>query len=660
MLVMGLHGAMHRPPDRLAGYVGHDAAAVLVRDGAVLAAVEEERLCRLKHANYFPTGAAVACVAEAAVDLADVDRFVIPLTEDTLDAVVSFQKVTDPTADRPVPAVPYFESLIADELGVDARGRVRFCGHHLAHALSAVMVSGLDDCLVGVFDGSGDDRSGAVYAVRGGRLEERATFTKAQSLGELYTTLIGVIGYGRFEEYKVMGLAPLGADEPAIDLSGFVRLEADGGYQVLLGDLRSYAFETERALRRRGGELTAWDRAFAHAVQRLLVRVINHVLDHHREATGLRSLCLAGGVVHNCALNGHLARSGSWDRVFVQPAAHDAGAALGAALGVCGNEGRLADLAPLRTLALGRSIPEGSELEEALNRWGDRLVHETVDDPATVAADALADGELVGWVQGRAEFGPRALGQRSLLADPRPAANRDRLNRVVKRREDFRPFAPAVRAEDADDYFEPLVAEANTDFMNFVHRVRPDRVAQLGAVTHVDRTARVQTVDAEAAPDFWALITAFADRTDIPVVLNTSLNGNAEPIVDSVDDAVVALLTLGFDRLVIGDRSVTAGPSGPKLADLVPTLPVFRELVRRPGTDQAHVLASTAAASFGPQELTVSAAAWSVLVRCDRESTVAELCAAAGIDTETATAVVDELATLWGQRAVRLRPPPVL
>jgi len=633
MRVLGLHGAFYGPRDAVASWSGHDAAAVLVVDGEIVAAVEEERLTRVKHANWFPVGAARACAEQAGLSLGDIDRFAFPWQEATVDR-----------ATGPGRGVGVLEGLLAERLGVDAEGRVRFCRHHLAHALSAVMCSGLGDCLVAVFDGSGDDRSGAVYEVRDGQIEERAAFTLAQSLGDLYTEAIAAIGLRRFEEYKAMGLAPYGeVAGDVVDLSACLVREADGRYALDRRPIEEVLAARDR-VRRPGEPFSDWDRGFAAGLQRLLVAAVTHVLDHHRDATGLSDLCLAGGVIHNCSLNGALARSGAWDRVFVQPAAHDAGAALGAALAVCGAEGALGGLRPLTTMALGRAIGDGEVVARHLARWSPWVAVERVEDPAAEAAEALAAGEIIGWVEGRAEFGPRALGRRSILADPRPASNRDRVNRRIKRREGFRPFAPAVLADRAEDWFEPLAAAADTDHMNFVHLVRADRRDRLGAVTHVDGTARVQTVDPVTSPAFARLLTAFARRTGVPVVLNTSFNGPAEPIVDSVDDAVAGLLTLGLDRLVVGDAVVrpVAGVHDPRsLVGLCPSLPFHR-------TVRGSTLATTVGAFFDQWDEPVSPAVANLLGAADGHT---------ALDDE-ADEVLAEVAELWRRKVIDLRPPP--
>lgn len=663
MLVLGLSGDLIGRTDEVRGYVGHDAAAVLVEDGALLVAVEEERLARVKHASYFPVAAAQACLDEVGRSIEDVDRFAFPWMQDGMEAIVAHWRLTDPDRDRPGSAVPFFEDLLAERLGVDAAGKVRFCGHHLAHALSAVTPSGLGDCLVAVFDGSGDDRSGVVYDVRSGQLHERQSFGRHQSLGELYTTLIGAVGFRRFDEYKVMGLAPLGREFAGlVDLSGFVELLDGGDYRLRLDSLKDLAADPGHDLRRHGGPLTDWDKAFAAELQALLTRTVTHVLDHHRGVTGLDDLCLAGGVIHNCALNGELARSGGFGRIFVQPAAHDAGAALGAALAVCGAEGRLGRARPLRSMALGRHIGSDDAVRSQLDRWSGWIEVQTLVGDAAVAehaAAALGRDEVVGWVQGRAEFGPRALGQRSILADPRPAANRDRLNRLIKQREGFRPFAPSVTAEAFGDWFVPLSSPANTDFMNFVHEVRHDRRSTLGAVTHVDGTARVQTVDRASNELFWLLIDAFGRVDGVPVVLNTSYNGDGEPIVDTVDEAVAGLLTLGLDLLVIGTHVVrpTVARDDPiSFLELCPSLPFHRSLRVRParGPDAVCELATSASPFFGQRPVALSAAAHAVLVRADGRSSIAEALDRAGVDPAQ---VGVELLDLWRRRIIDLCPP---
>jgi carbamoyltransferase len=338
----------------------------------------------------------------------------------------------------------------------------------------------------------------------------------------------------------------------------------------------------------------------AAAVQRALERIVFHVLTHYRQATGQRSLCAAGGVLQNSTLNGKVARSGLFDRVFVSPVSTDCGLALGAAYTAHRRLVRNQLVAPPAHVYWGRPLdPVAPELD----RWAGLVTAERVDDVVAVTADLLAAGNVIGWVQGRAELGPRALGNRSILADPRPAANKDVVNGMVKMREAFRPFAPAVRSEDADVWFD-IPPTIDAAYMTFVVPVREDRRDALGATTHVDGSSRVQVVYRTTNERFWQLLGAFGARTGTPVLLNTSFNNNHEPIVDSVEDALVCFLTTGLDVLVVGDHVVRKAElvSG-TLLGLRPALPADVGLVRGDGfaallTPTAQVPVSVAACRF--------------------------------------------------------------
>jgi carbamoyltransferase len=260
---------------------------------------------------------------------------------------------------------------------------------------------------------------------------------------------------------------------------------------------------------------------FAAAIQEALESLMLHVLAHYRESTGLRNLCLAGGVSQNCSANGKILYSHLFDQVFVQPAAHDAGCALGAALFVSGETATRPEQEQIRHVFWGSDIGDASDIEKELHAWRGFLEFEKCTSIEDRTASLIAQGSVIGWVQGRTEFGPRALGNRSILADPRPVQNKDRINQMVKKRESFRPFAPSVLDKDADQYFEIPQDVESLPFMTFVVKVRPEWRPILGAVTHVDGTARLQTVSFHDNPRYWNLIQAFGRITGVPILLNT-------------------------------------------------------------------------------------------------------------------------------------------
>jgi carbamoyltransferase len=366
-----------------------------------------------------------------------------------------------------------------------------------------------------------------VGELRGGAFAEIDAFPQSKSLGVLYLEAIKYIGYASFDEYKVMGLAPYGDPERFLGLlRTSYALLPDGKYDLAL-DRIDATLKPAVERRAKGAPITQAHMDLAAGLQSALEEIVLHVLRHHQRASGHRRLCLAGGVAHNCTMNGKIARSGMFEEIFVQPAAHDAGCALGAALAVSVPDGAAPRPRRLSSVYWGRDVGDDRAIRAELDRWSPWLTVERSADVARTAASLIAGGAVIGWVQGRSEFGPRALGHRSILADPRPAENKDRINRMVKKREAYRPFAPSVLEERAHEFFVLPQAASTLGFMVIVLEVREDRRELLGAITHVDGTARVQTVSRAASPRYWDVIHAFGELTGVPVLLNTSFNNNA-------------------------------------------------------------------------------------------------------------------------------------
>src|SRR5882724_9694271 len=538
MYILGIHSGLSlEEEDGRPGFAQHDGAAVLLRDREIVAAIEEERLNRVKHSNFFPSRAIRSCLDQAGLALGQVDRVVVDISEPFMDTLLNARALRHPS--EPFQSArALLGGLLAREFQVDVAERIRFCHHHHAHAASAFHASGFDRSLVVTLDGDGDGLCGMVLVAREGRLQPLHEYPEAKSLGNWFTPLCRILGYTRFDEYKVMGLAPLG--DPAVYADLFrrlYRLLPDGEYEIFPWGMQ--LAELHRAgllagMRGRGEPFTQAHRDFAAALQAALEDVGLHVVRHFRAATGEENLCLAGGVAHNCSLNGKILYSGLFRRIFVQPAAHDAGAALGAAWRILQEEGVEPPREPMRHVYLGAALPGRDEIQQTLAAWSGLVRFRQLPRVAESTAALLAEGAVVGWVQGRSEFGPRALGHRSILADPRPAANKDLINRMVKKREGYRPFAPSVVQERAGEFFRLTPDQTEFPFMIFVLEVRPEWRQALGAVTHADGTARVHTVTRGDDLLYWELLDEFGRRTGVPMLLNTSFNNNAEPIVDSV------------------------------------------------------------------------------------------------------------------------------
>jgi carbamoyltransferase len=415
------------------------------------------------------------------------------------------------------------------------------------------MFSGYEKGLIAVFDAFGDGASGLIARGEDGRIEKLRTIEARDSLGMYYSQTIDYLGFRIFDEYKVMGLAPYG--DPNRFRSFFreqVSLNRDGNFSITPFDKRFEKLRSCCPPRKKGQPIEQIHKDIVAALQESLENIVMHVLSFYRREFSLEKLCLAGGVTHNCTMNGKIAKSGLFDSVFVQPAAHDAGSAMGAAYQVYLQEGGKWAPRKLGPIYFGHDV-RNENIAEILERWSSFLSFEKVQDVEQATAQLLADGYVAGWVQGKSEFGPRALGNRSIIADPRPMENRDRINAMVKKREGFRPFAPSVIEEAASTYFEIPGSADGLQYMIFVVDVKEDQRQKLGAVTHVNGSARVQSVSQADNPRYWKLIKAFGDITGVPVVLNTSFNNHAEPIVDTVTDAITSFLTTELDYLVIGD-----------------------------------------------------------------------------------------------------------
>jgi carbamoyltransferase len=530
----------------------HDPSAALVVDGQVVAAAEEERFSRRKHGHRpvpfaaweGPDAAARWCLEHAGIEAADLDAVAYSF-DHRLAEPADQLGLDDPWDHLRQLYAREAPNFIAHSLpGLDP-GLVRFVPHHVAHAASAALAApygSTGDVLV--LDGRGECGSHLAGTYLDGRLVTHATQRLPHSLGLLYEDLTAHLGFLRSsDEYKVMAMASYGAPRFLDDLRRLVRTTPDGGFVVERIDWSSMA--------KRLGPGEEWTEAhadLASSVQTRLEEVLLELATWLRSRSGGNRLALAGGVALNCVANTVLHERSGYDEVWVQPAAGDAGTALGGALQVAADEGEA--LTPMAGADLGRSWTD-DEIESVLRTA--RVPYERVDDVAAEVARCLADDGVVAWFQGRSEFGPRALGHRSLLAHPGKQANLERLN-DVKGREQFRPVAPMVRAERAAEIFGrgPLPSP----YMLFVHDVADEWRERIPAVIHVDGTARVQTVDAADKPLVARMLAEFERHTGLPVVVNTSLNTAGRPMVDDPRDALECFGSAPVDLLAIGSYVV--------------------------------------------------------------------------------------------------------
>jgi carbamoyltransferase len=524
--------------------VFHDPAAALVIDGVTVAAAEEERFSRRKHGKSavpfstweLPTAAMRWCLDQAGLEPADLDIVaysydpdLAPRTEDVI--ADEWEGLRTLYARR----APLFLQSALPGLRPDC---VRFVQHHLAHAASAALAAPLDDPAVLVLDGRGECDSHLAGATRDQLIEPLFAQALPHSLGLMYEDLTEHLGFHRSsDEYKVMALASYAEPDFLYAFRQLVRLGGDGGFTVAPIDWSSFAPPVHDGVHGDGHA------ALAASVQRRLEEIILGLASWLHDNTGARSLAMAGGVALNCVANGRLAAEGPFDDVWVQPAAGDAGTALGAALFASRDAGQR--VTPMASAALGRGWCDDDLARElALAAIG----HHRAADVADAAAAVLAADGVVGWFQGRSEYGPRALGHRSLLASPAHEEMLTRLN-DIKGREQFRPVAPLVLAERATEIFDGVMP---SPYMLFVHRVRPEWRDRIPAVVHVDGTARVQTVDRRDEPLLARLLDRFEARTGLPVLVNTSFNTAGRPMVDSPRDALECFGASPIDALVIG------------------------------------------------------------------------------------------------------------
>lgn len=527
----------------------HEAAAALLVEGRPVAAAAEERFTRVKHDARLPVHAFRYVLRAAGLDLPQLDR--VAWYESPVDKLA--RQLWSGRSDGDDPRRP--EREIREVLGYE--GPLDVFDHHLSHAASAFFGSDFPDAAVLVCDGVGEWATTSYYRARGTVLEKIDEVRFPHSLGLLYATITHYLGFQVLSgEYKVMGLAPYGQPVFADQVRALVQSLPGGGFRL---DLRYFDFLRgdsmhSEALHRLFGApprepeapLTSFHHDVARSLQVVLEEILLEKVRWLRTRVDSPNLCLAGGVALNCVANGRLLREGPFRSLFVQPAATDAGGALGAAaLSHVRATGRRP--APLAHVLLG---PGAEGIDALVQTLGVDALDFRGREAALLEAvvDRLARKEVVAWFHGRMEFGPRALGARSILADPRDPGMRDRLNLLVKKREAFRPFAPAVAAARAAEHFE---LDHPSPYMLETCRVRSP--LSLPAVTHVDGSARPQTVDPSVSPRFAALLAAFERRTGCPVLVNTSFNVRDEPIVCSPLDALFGMIRSDVDVLVLED-----------------------------------------------------------------------------------------------------------
>jgi carbamoyltransferase len=552
----------------------HDSAAVLVDDGRIVAAAQEERFSRKKHDAGLPTQAVAFCLQQAGCELDDLDFVVFyekPLLkfDRLLETYLSFAPFGFRSFAAAIPLwtrEKLFHKNALSKLGrFDWKQRLLFSEHHLSHASSAFFVSPFSEAAILTMDGVGEWATTSIAFGKGNAIEVRKEINFPHSLGLLYSAFTYYLGFKvNSGEYKVMGLAPYGTPrhvQPILD--HLIDLKPDGSFW-LDQSYFDYAYglrmtnEKFHALfggppRNPESEVTRREMDLAASIQAVLNEAVLAMARSAAAETGSRNLCMAGGVALNCVANGDVLRSGLFENIWIQPAPGDAGGALGAALNAYYIHQKSPRFNGGRDTMNGAYLgPEFSveEIQLRLAKAGAKYRLLSEPDLCDACAGALAEGKVLGWFQGRMEFGPRALGARSILADPRSPSMQATLNAKIKYRESFRPFAPSVPREDVSEWFE---FDGDSPYMLFTASVRPEKQPRIPAVTHVDGSARVQTVREDTNPLYYRLLKAFYQCTGCAVLVNTSFNIRGEPIVCTPEDAFRCFMGTELDALAIGN-----------------------------------------------------------------------------------------------------------
>ncbi len=555
----------------------HDSGLALLNDGVPELVLEEERYNRSKKTKKFPKHSLAAAVEELKLDCADIDVVTTPwdvarlrrtalsimARRFPLSLAMLVPHAHGPQQNQIMVLNHYLAKGLREGFGAAKLPPIVNVGHHDSHA-AMFFASPFEDALVLVMDGYGDDCSSSAYLGQGNRLERHWSTSVLNSVGLVYTFVTEHLGFAGFgDEGKVMALAAFGDDTYVERFRDVIRPTPDGGYAVNMAYFSYDAFGQLRPFRRKFIDtfgppraphepLTDQHRDLAFALQTVTEEVIVHVVRALLRQFPQRDLCMVGGVALNCVANAKILEATDVRRIWVPPCASDTGAPLGSALWHYHQTQAYPRGFELTHAFYGQQYSQ-ARIERALNAAG--LSYQRIPETQLVrrVAQDLADGQIVGWFQGRFEMGPRALGNRSILADPRRPEMRDVLNAKVKRREPFRPFAPAVLVERAGEFFE---IDQPDPFMTLAPRVRPAKRADIPAAVHVDGTGRIQTVDRSANPRYYALIEEFGRLTGVPVLLNTSFN-RKEPIVAGPEDAIACYLKSEMDVLVLGDFYTT-------------------------------------------------------------------------------------------------------
>lgn len=558
-----------------------DSSAAIFKDGKMIAATEEERFRRVKHWAGFPSEAIKFCLREAGITMKDVDHIGIGR-----DPKAKFGKKLLFLAKNPIGSLSVIKERLQNQKKVssleeefykldntvsleDYRKKIHQIEHHRCHLASAFFASPFEESALISIDGSGDFSTTMVGIGKGNKITVWDSVDFPHSIGLFYTAFTQLLGFPHYgDEYKVMGLAPYGEPKYLHLLEDVVKLESTGLFKLNLKYFRSATegiisydennipivqplysslmIEKFGQPRKKEEELTQYHRDLATSVQVFTEKVITHMLNHLQAKTKMDNVSIAGGCAQNSVANGKILKNTSFKQVYIPSAGHDAGISMGAALYIYHQILDQPRTEPIYSAYTGSRF-SNEEIEAYLKSQNIKYTRYSDDELFDVVTDRLINAGVVGWFNGRAEFGPRALGARSIIADPRRNDAKELLNAKIKRRESFRPFAPSILKEYVSEYFELV---DNVPFMEKVFPIKKEKHSEIPAVTHVDGTGRLQTVDQNISPMYYNLINTFRKKTGVPILLNTSFNEN-EPIVNSPEHALNCFLRTNMDMLVL-------------------------------------------------------------------------------------------------------------
>jgi len=558
-----------------------DSAACIFKDGELIAATEEERIRRIKHWAGFPSESIKFCLEECGIDITEVDHITISRDPSanvykkithSLKNMVSFKTLKDRLANTK--KVSSTKEELAKALGVEIeniKAEVHNVEHHRSHMASAFFASPFEESAILSIDGFGDFTSTMIGIGKGNKIEVLDQVIYPHSVGVFYTAFTQYLGFENYgDEYKVMGLSPYGnatMTDKVKDVLIFkdnglfeinkkyfkhpregVQMSWEDGDPFIENIFSPYMEEVFGMARKKGEELTEYHKDLAASIQRVTEELIFHILNHLQKRTGLKNICIAGGVAQNSVANGKILENTTFEKLYIPPAGHDAGTAIGSALWLYNQILDKPRIEPMMHSYFGAQFSD-EDVEAylksesiAYTKYSDEELNEKV-------TDCLLNAGVIGWFQGRAEFGPRALGHRSIICDPTRDDAKELINAKIKRREPFRPFAPSILKEHVAEYFEKV---DDVPFMEKVYQFKEDKKEKLKAVVHVDGSGRLQTVDKEISPKYYSLIERFYEKSGTPIMLNTSFNEN-EPIVNTPAEAYACFARTSMDMVVMGN-----------------------------------------------------------------------------------------------------------